>query len=78
MIQTPWESFVEALTNTFWGFVTAFAVNIVAMWSAGVAFTLWQNVWIVTVHTVVSVVRNYIVRRRFNRRLALKQGEANG
>ena len=59
-------SFVEALTNTLVGLLLAFVVNAVLMYWTGVTATWQQNALIVAGHTIVSVVRGYMVRRLFN------------
>lgn len=61
-------SLIEACVNTGIGLVFAFAVNAVLMHATGVSATVTQNAAIVLGHTVVSVLRSYLVRRYFNRR----------
>jgi hypothetical protein len=59
-------SFVEAITNTLVGLALAFAVNAALMHWTGVTATAMQNFLIVAGHTVVSVLRSYVIRRIFN------------
>jgi hypothetical protein len=59
-------SFVEAITNTLVGLALAFAVNAALMHWTGVTATAMQNFLIVAGHTVVSVLRSYVIRRMFN------------
>ncbi len=66
MSQTKQMSFVEAITNTLVGLALAFAVNAALMHWTGVTATATQNFLIVSGHTVVSVVRSYLIRRAFN------------
>lgn len=66
-MQSKRMSFVEACTNTAFGLVLAFALNALLMHWAGVTFTMTQNLLIVSGHTIVSVVRTYVLRRLFNR-----------
>lgn len=66
MGQSKMMSLVEAATNTGLGLVIAVAVNAVMMSATGVHATLTQNIVIVFGHTVVSVLRSYVVRRLFN------------
>lgn len=54
--------------NTGIGLVFAFAVNAALMYATGVTASMSQNAAIVFGHTVVSVVRSYLVRRYFNRK----------
>lgn len=66
MSQSKAMSFVEAVTNTFVGLALAFAVNAALMHWTGVTATAMQNFLIVAGHTVVSVLRSYVIRRMFN------------
>lgn len=67
-MQTKIQSLVEAVTNTLSGLVLAFIVNMLLMGAAGVTATAKQNLLIVGGHTIVSVIRSYVVRRFFNKR----------
>ena len=67
-MQTKIQSLVEAVTNTLSGLVLAFVVNMLLMGAAGVSATAKQNLLIVGGHTIVSVIRSYVVRRFFNKR----------
>lgn len=66
MSQSKAMSFVEAITNTLVGLALAFAVNAALMHWTGVTATAMQNFLIVAGHTVVSVLRSYVIRRMFN------------
>ena len=66
MSQSKAMSFVEAITNTLVGLALAFAVNAALMHWTGVTATAMQNFLIVAGHTVVSVLRSYVIRRIFN------------
>jgi uncharacterized protein (DUF697 family) len=68
MSQSHAQSILEALTNTVVGFALAFVTNGVMLASVGVAASVTQNAAIVGGHTVVSLVRSYIIRRYFNRK----------
>ena len=67
-MQTKIQSLVEAVANTLSGLVLAFIVNMLLMGAAGVSATPKQNLLIVGGHTIVSVIRSYVVRRFFNKR----------
>ena len=67
-MQTKIQSLVEAVANTLSGLVLAFIVNMLLMGAAGVTVTPKQNLLIVGGHTIVSVIRSYVVRRFFNKR----------
>lgn len=66
MSQSKAMSLVEAITNTLVGLALAFAVNAALMHWTGVTATAMQNFLIVAGHTVVSVLRSYLIRRVFN------------
>jgi len=59
-------SLLEAVTNTVVGLFLAFMVNAALMHWTGVTASPMQNLLIVSGHTVVSVVRSYLLRRLFN------------
>ena len=67
-MRTKIQSLVEAVANTLSGLVLAFIVNMLLMGAAGVSATAGQNLLIVGGHTIVSVIRSYVVRRFFNKR----------
>ena len=67
-MQTKIQSLVEAVANTLSGLVLAFIVNMLLMGAAGVTASHEQNAIIVVGHTVVSVIRSYVVRRYFNQK----------
>lgn len=67
MTQSRAMSLVEAATGTFFGLILALVTNAVMMWITGVEASVTQNAIIVLGHTVVSIIRSYVVRRAFNR-----------
>lgn len=69
MTQTRLGSLIEAWTNTALGFLVNLAASFVVYPLFGVSFSLVQNLGIVTIFTVISVLRGYCVRRWFNRLL---------
>jgi hypothetical protein len=64
--QSKLMSLAEAVTNTVVGLFLAFMVNAALMHWTGVTASAMQNLLIVGGHTVVSVVRSYMLRRLFN------------
>jgi len=68
--QTRLGSLIEAGANIVIGYGINFAMNLVILNGVfGLGVTLAQNVWIGLLFTVVSLVRQYILRRWFNARL---------
>lgn len=66
MSQSKRMSLVEALTSTLVGLLLAFVVNVFMMHLTGVQASAARNLVIVAGHTVVSMVRQYALRRFFN------------
>jgi len=64
--QTWWGSIVEAKANIAVGFGVAMAANAVVLPAFGYPVTVADNLGITVVFTVISVVRQLIVRRFFN------------
>lgn len=67
-MQSRLGSFIEAWSGTALGFVINLAASPVIYPVFGASFTFAQNIGIVSVFTVISVARGYVVRRWFNRR----------
>lgn len=59
-------SLVEALTNAAIGLAWGLAAQLIVFPAVGLQVRLDQNLAILAAFTVVSVVRNYLVRRVFN------------
>lgn len=69
MNQTRLGSLIEACINTLIGFFGSLALSLVVYPMFGARFTLAQNAWIITIFTLWSVLRGYIIRRWFNARI---------
>lgn len=65
-MQTKLGSFVEALANTLFGLIFAFAAQGAMFALSGIQATAQQNLIVVIGMTVVSVIRSYVIRRIFN------------
>lgn len=59
-------SLIEACTSTAFGFIFSILAGMVVYPLFGHAFSLQQNLGIVLIFTLLSVVRSYVVRRVFN------------
>lgn len=66
MEQSKRASFMESLANTFSGFLLSIVVGYFVFPLFGMPQSLASSFWITVVFTVVSIGRNYIVRRVFN------------
>lgn len=69
MRQTKLGSFYEACINVAIGFAINFVANLVILPLFWFDITLTDNLYIGLLYTVVSVVRSYVVRRWFDRRI---------
>lgn len=70
MAQTKKQSLIEAGTHTAVSAGVNLGASIEIYPLFGANFTAAQNVGLVAVFTVISVIRGYIVRRWFNRKHA--------
>ena len=59
-------SFIESCANTAFGLIISVAASFLIFPLLGVASTPAQNIGAVILFTVVSILRNYFVRRLFN------------
>ncbi len=66
-MQTKAKSLQEAIVNTLVGLLFNFVINLYAMPLFGVEMSLTQNFGVVIMFTVLSVLRNYVVRRFFTK-----------
>lgn len=65
-MQTPLTSFIEALLNVGSGFIISFITATIAFPLFGFNSTPSQNFYLVTIFTIISIIRSYIWRRLFN------------
>lgn len=72
--QCPWrkgqsklDSLVEAITNVLVGIVVALLINLVLMRFLGIPASPLQSLGLVLGHTVFSLIRQYVIRRCFNK-----------
>jgi uncharacterized membrane protein len=66
-MQTKQFSLLEAVTNTAIAFVITLGVLPIVNWLCGVAMSNKQMGLHVLLMTIVSIIRNYIIRRFFNK-----------
>lgn len=65
-MQTRLQSIIEAVTNTIISFIIGMATNYIALPMFGFAVSVGQAGWLTLIFTVVSFIRQYILRRVFN------------
>jgi hypothetical protein len=69
-LQTKLESFIEQSFNVISGLVISiFIVQPLVFGMYGIKFSLYENLTIATIFTIVSIIRGYFWRRFYNRKL---------
>ena len=68
-MQSRLASLIESLTNVAIGMVVSFFGQIVVSHWYNLPLNVTQNMQIVLFFTVLSVLRSYVLRRVFNRRI---------
>lgn len=66
MVQSKRDSFIEAIVNTLIGFTITCLVSPFIYWISGVEIKMGQIGIVTFWFTMVSVLRNYFIRRWFN------------
>lgn len=69
MNQSRLESFVEACINVGIGFIVSFTIQLITFPMFGIHVSMGTHLGVITVFTVASVARSYVIRRFFNARL---------
>lgn len=68
-MQTRTETLIEAVLNTFIAFWVSYWAGVFLYPMFGFHPTPGQNALIVAIFSVISIARNYLIRRFFNARL---------
>lgn len=69
MTQTRLESLVEVLINVAIGWVIALITQLLVFPLFGINISIFEQLGISVIFTIVSIVRGYVIRRWFNARL---------
>ena len=67
-MQTRWQSFLEAVTNSVVGYALAVLTQIIVFPLFGLHASLGENLLIGGLFTIISLARSYVLRRLFNAR----------
>lgn len=67
-MQTKKDSRLEAVTNTAISYLLALVIQLLVFPLYDINIPLASNLQIIAIFTSVSIVRNYIVRRYFNKK----------
>ena len=65
-MQSKKQSFIESLTSTTIGIIIGIVLNLTILPIFGYPVSLSDSLWISVIFTIVSIIRSYIIRRRFN------------
>lgn len=68
MTQSRVDSAMETVTNTTIGFALSLLTWHVVAWGYGIPMPIIQNLEITGIFTIVSLARQYLIRRAFNGR----------
>lgn len=71
--QTVLESIKEAWTNIAVGFTINYIANIVILPMAGFEIGLGSAFWVGCIFTGISIVRQFVIRRYFNKRMVKRE-----
>ena len=71
-MQSKKSSLLEVFISTFIGLLIALSAQMLYFWYQNINVTLEQNVYMSIFMTIVSVARQYIIRRIFNKHIAKK------
>lgn len=72
-MQTKKQSLIESATNTAVGFVISLCATFVVMPLFGFNSSFGKNLGITLVYTAISIVRGYVVRRWFNKKVKVNK-----
>jgi len=73
--QSKLESLKEAWTNIAIGFSINYVANLLLLPLVGAHVGLVQNFWLGCIYTTISLIRQYVIRRRFNARMVRQQAK---
>jgi hypothetical protein len=68
-VQTKAESFFETTLNTAIGFVLSYVGGMIIYPMFGFNISHSQNLQIIMIFTVISILRGYVIRRYFNAKI---------
>ena len=68
-MQTKYQSLVESLTNILIGYLTALLSQVLIFPLFDIDVSLQDNLLIGLYFTIISLLRSYLVRRYFNKRI---------
>ena len=69
MMQTKYQSLIESFTNILIGYLTALLSQVLIFPLFDIYVTFQDNLLIGLYFTIISLIRSYLVRRYFNKRV---------
>ena len=69
MSQSKFHSFIEACTTVGSGMIVALAIQLFIFPLYDIRITMFENIQLVIIFTTTSLLRVYIIRRFFNKRM---------
>ena len=69
MSQSKFHSFIEACTTVGSGMIVALAIQLFIFPLYDIRITMFENIQLVVIFTTTSLLRVYIIRRFFNKRI---------
>lgn len=70
-MQTKYQSFIESLTNILIGYLTALLSQLIIFDLFDIDVAFQDNLLIGLYFTIISLIRSYLVRRYFNKRVGV-------
>lgn len=67
MLQSKQKSLLEAIVNTFVGFIVTLISSPFIYWICDIKINFPQMTMVTLLFTIVSIIRNYVIRRWFNK-----------
>ena len=68
-MQTKYQSFIESLINILIGYLTALLSQVLIFPLFDINVTFQDNLLIGLYFTIISLIRSYLVRRYFNKKI---------
>jgi hypothetical protein len=68
-MQSKKHSFIESIIQTFIGLAVSFCIQLIIYPLMNIEVSFKQNILITFVFTIASIIRGYIIRRIFNKKI---------
>jgi hypothetical protein len=68
-MQSKKHSFIESIIQTFIGLAVSFCIQLIIYPLMNIEVSFKQNILITFVFTIASIIRGYVIRRIFNKKI---------